>query len=247
MLRNRGQQLDLGDDVRGNRVGIVLRALRFHIRGDGIESGHSRRLTGQREREPVQRDPAPLRVDDFDLGRERGAEGGDPRRAKGRLVHVRVLHRRVEVVLRARIALPTVPVLIARGKPARDGEIEGDVQRAGLLSFSILVVAFVAEFDGRFRDEFFGDGAETGGGVARFLHDQLCLSFESDHERSEKNAGSAPSFEAGVGGGQGKRYVTGKRVGGSTIAYALGWMTRHGAYENDLRLIRWTEHVQRRR
>ena len=223
MLRNRGQQLDLGDYLRGNRVRIVLRALCFRVRGDGIESGHSRRLTGQREREAVQRDPATPRVDGFDLGRERGAEGRDPRRAKGRLVHVRVLRRRVEVVLRARIALPTVPVLIARGKPARDGEIEGDVPRAGLSSFpTVLVAAFVAEFDGRFRDEFFGDGAETGGGVARFLHDQLCLSFESDHEGSEKNAGSAPSFEAGVGGGQGKHYVTGERVGGSTIAYALG-------------------------
>ena len=102
MLRNRGQQLDLGDDVRGNRVGIVLRALRFHIRGDGIESGHSRRLTGQREREPVQRDPVPLRVDDSDLvpGREWAVEGGNPRWA-GRRPRVLELRRGVEIVLSA--------------------------------------------------------------------------------------------------------------------------------------------------
>jgi len=218
VLWNRGQQLDLGDNLCGDRVGVVFRTQCFRVRGDRKEGRNLRGGAGQREREAVQRDPALLRVDDFGLGRERGAEGGDPRRAgEGRLLHVRVLRRGVEVVLRARIALPTVPVLVARGKPARDEKIEGDVPRAVL--FSVLV-ALVAELDGRFRDEFFGDGAETDGRIARLLHDQLCLSFESDDERSEEDAGGAPSFKAGFRGGQGEHYVTGEGVGRSTIAYA---------------------------
>ena len=48
-------------------------------------------------------------------------------------------------------------------------------------SLSILV-AFAAEFDGRLRDEFLGDGAETDGGVARFLRDEFSLSLESDDQ-----------------------------------------------------------------
>lgn len=74
----------------------------------------------------------------------------------------------------------TVPILITRGKPARNGEAKHDVPRTGLLS---VLATFVAEFEDRFlRNEFFGDGAETDSGIARILRDQLCLSFECDNE-----------------------------------------------------------------
>ena len=111
-------------------------------------------------------------------GEERGAEGGNPRGA-GRL-RIREPRGGKEVVLGARKALPAVSVEIARGKPARDGQVEHDVPGAGLLS---ILVAFAAEFDGRLRgDKFLGDGAETDGGVARFLRDKFSLSLESDDQ-----------------------------------------------------------------
>jgi hypothetical protein len=70
--------------------------------------------------------------------------------------------------------MSTVPILITRGKPARNGEVKHDVPRTGLLS---VLATFVAEFDDRFRDKFFGDEVETDGRIACILRDQLCLSF----------------------------------------------------------------------
>jgi hypothetical protein len=87
--------------------------------------------------------------------------------------------------------LPTVSVEIARGEPARDGEIEHDVPDGGPFSVDVLI----AEFYGRFRDQFLGYGAETDGGIARFLRDEFGLSLEYDDERAEKNADGASSFE----------------------------------------------------
>ena len=82
---------------------------------------------------------------------------------------------------------------IARGKPARDGEIKHDVPSAGRV---FVFVAFVAELDGRpRRDKLLGDGTETGSGIARFLRDKLSLSLKGDHERPEKDADGTASFE----------------------------------------------------
>ncbi len=148
-------------------------------RGEGKDDECLRRRTGGRECEAVQRDPAPLRADDFVLGAERGANGGNPRRAVGRLLRVCELHLGVEVVLCSRIPPSAVSVLIARGKPARDSEIERDVPGVMLLS---VLATFIAELDGRVRDEFLGDGAETGGGIGGFVCDKLSLSFESNNK-----------------------------------------------------------------
>jgi len=102
VLWNRGQQLDLGDNMHGDRVGIVFKTQCFHGWGDRIESRHSQSQAGQREREAVQRDPTPFRVDDSDFvpGRERAVEGGNPRWAERR-PRVLELPRGVEIVLRS--------------------------------------------------------------------------------------------------------------------------------------------------
>ena len=78
---------------------------------------------------------------------------------------------------------------------------------------------FIAEFYGRFRDEFFGYGAEADGRIACFLRDEFGLSLKHDDERAEENADGASTFEEGVRtGGQGKGYVTGKGIGRSGVA-----------------------------
>ena len=87
--------------------------------------------------------------------------------------------------------------------------------------FSVLVVAFIAEFYRRFRDQFLGYGAETDGRVARLLRDEFSLSLECDDERAEKNADGASPFEEGVRASQGKGYVAGKGIGRSTTRGAL--------------------------
>jgi hypothetical protein len=146
------------------------------------------------------------------VSREKGrAEGGDPRWAE-RLPICEPCGGE-EIVLGARKALATIPIKVARGEPARDGEIEHDVPGAGTLS---VLVALIAEFDGGLRDEFLGDGAETDGRVACFLRDKLGLSLEGDDERPEENADGTASFEQRLRGSQGKGYVAGKGISRST-------------------------------
>ena len=131
----------------------------------------------RRERKAIEHYPAALRVEDIVPGEERGAEGGNPRRAER--LRIRELCTGEEIVLGARKALPTVSVEVARGEPAGDGEVEHDVPSAGTLS---VLEAFIAEFDGGLGDEFLGDGAETDGGVACFLRGEFGLPFESDDQ-----------------------------------------------------------------
>ena len=179
--------------------------------GDGIISWPVRL-----EREAVEHYLAALCVQDIVPGEERGAEGGDPRRAER--VYVREPRAGEEVVLRARKPLPTVSVEVARGEPTRDGDIEHDVPDARpfcVCVSSVLVAALVAEFYSRFRDQLFGYAAEADGGVGCFLCDELGLSLERDDERAEKNADGASSVEEGVRTDQGKGYVAGKGIGGS--------------------------------
>ena len=172
-----GQHFDLGEDVRGDRVRVVLGTRHRAGRRNGIKS--RTRWQGGKGCKAVEHYPAALRVEDIVSGEERRAEGGNPRGA-GRL-RIREPRGGKEVVLGARKALPAVSVEIARGEPARDGQVEHDVPGAGLLS---ILVAFTAEFDGRLLrgDKFLGDCAETDGGVARFLRDEFSLSLESDDQ-----------------------------------------------------------------
>lgn len=63
---------------------------------------------------------------------------------------------------------------------------------------ALVAFEFIAEFYGRFRDEFLGYGAETDGGIAGLLCDEFSLSLECDDERAEKDAEGAASFEERV-------------------------------------------------
>lgn len=89
-----GQQLDLGDDVCGDRVGIVFRTQSSGSQGNGIVSW-SMRL----ERKAVEHYLAALRVQGIVPGEEGRTEGRNPRRAER--VYIRESRAGVEIVLRA--------------------------------------------------------------------------------------------------------------------------------------------------
>ena len=91
-IRDGGQQLDLGDDVSGDRVRIVFRAQSSGSERDGIIS---RSMRG--ECKAVEHYPAAVRVQDVVPGEERMAEGRNPRWAVR--VYVRETRAGVEVVL----------------------------------------------------------------------------------------------------------------------------------------------------
>lgn len=110
----------------------------------------------RREHKAVEHYLAALRVQDIVLWEEGMTEGGNPRWAER--VYVREPRAGIDVVLRARKTLPAVSIKLARGEPTGDGEIEHDVPDAGPF-FSSVLVAFIAEFYGRFRDQFLGYGA----------------------------------------------------------------------------------------
>lgn len=129
------------------------------------------------ERKAVEHYLAALRVQDIVSGEEGRTESGNPRWAER--VYIRESRAGVDIVLCARKPLPTVSIEIARGEPARDGEIEHDVPETGL--FSVLVT-FIAELYCRFRDQFLGYGAETGSRIGCFLCDEFSLSLECDDE-----------------------------------------------------------------
>ena len=88
------QHFDLGDDVRGDRVWILLGTRHRAGRRNGIKS-----QTARRERKAVEHYPATLRVEDVVSGEEGRAEGGNPRWAER--IRIREARASEEVVLGA--------------------------------------------------------------------------------------------------------------------------------------------------
>jgi hypothetical protein len=199
-FRYRSQQLDLGYDIcrDGQRKGCALRMVFLARRLDGIKRSTIHSLAA-RKGEAVERYRARSRLNDLISRGERRTEPEcrEPtRRAAAAAACAGVLHSGIEVVLRARHALPTISVEIARGKPAWDREIEHDVPGTGLLS---VLVALVAELDARFRNEFLGYGAKPDGGVTcSFWRDKLSLFLEGDDQRPEENMDGASSLKHGL-------------------------------------------------